>query len=145
MKFPTKSHLREPHIIEDEIICVESIFEGVAQRQRNLVGCLFGEGEKGGSCKNPHLEFSYNLDMEGERIEVFEVRSADDAFKYEQVLANYEFKRGKRLLIQGVGAYAKFIIVLAESVIMRDKHMNYNTVDYEGEKDLFKVELKHKK
>lgn len=83
--------------------------------------------------------------MEGERIEVFEVRSADDAFKYEQVLANYEFKREKRLLIQGVGAYAKFIIVLAESVIMRDKHMNYNTVDYEGEKDLFKVELKHKK
>ena len=61
------------------------------------------------------------------------------------MLANYEFKKGRRLLIQGAAPMARYIIVLSESVILRDKHMEYTLVDYEGEKDLFKVELKQRK
>jgi hypothetical protein len=35
--------------------------------------------------------------------------------------------------------------VLAETVIGLDRHMIYNVVDYEGEKDIFRVELKKTK
>ena len=46
------------------------------------------------------------------------------------MLANYEFKGGRRLLIQGGAGLSKYIILLAESVIIRDKHMCYSLVDY---------------
>lgn len=34
---------------------------------------------------------------------------------------------------------------MGESVIMRDKYVEYNNVDYEGDKDLFRIELKYRK
>jgi hypothetical protein len=55
------------------------------------------------------------------------VQEAND---YQMVLANYEFKRGKKLLLQGGAAFAKYIIAMGESVIMRDRHMGYSLVDY---------------
>lgn len=54
-------------------------------------------------------------------------------------------KKGKRVLLQGPSNCARYIIVLAESLIMRDKYTHYYVVDYEGEKDLFKIELKWSK
>jgi hypothetical protein len=61
------------------------------------------------------------------------------------VLANYEFKKGRKLVIQGGSKLARNIIVMAESVILRDKYVEYNCVDYEGEKDMFRVELRSRK
>ena len=62
-----------------------------------------------------------------------------EANDYQMVLANYEFKRGKKLLLQGGAAFAKYIIAMGESVIMRDRHMGYSLVAYGGEKDLLKI------
>ena len=34
---------------------------------------------------------------------------------------------------------AKYVILVGESVILQNKHMGYTVVEYEGEKDLFKL------
>jgi hypothetical protein len=59
------------------------------------------------------------------------------------VLANYEFKPGKKVAFQGSAAQARFIIPLADFVRARDKNMGYVSVDYEGEKDSFRIEMKY--
>ena len=48
-------------------------------------------------------------------------------------------------MIQGGAKLAKYIILMAESAIVRDKYVEYNSVDYEGEKDMFRIELKYRK
>jgi hypothetical protein len=80
--------------------------------------------------------------MEGEKAEIFEVNSAEAKHQCQTVLANYEFKQGKKLVFQSSSANARYIIALGEFVRCRDKRMDYSSVDYEGEKDLFRVELK---
>jgi ABC-type phosphate/phosphonate transport system substrate-binding protein len=80
--------------------------------------------------------------MEGDKVEVFEVHSAEEMQQFQAVLANYEFKAGKRVAFQSNGSQAKFIIPLADFVRCRDRNMAYSSVDYEGEKDLFRIEMK---
>jgi hypothetical protein len=46
---------------------------------------------------------------------------------------------------QGNGSHARFIVPLGDFVCCRDRHMVYSSVDYEGEKDLFRIELKFNK
>lgn len=61
------------------------------------------------------------------------------------ILANYEFKAGKKLVFQSSSANARYVIPLGDFVCCRDKRMCYSNVDYEGEKDLFRIELKYTK
>jgi hypothetical protein len=81
--------------------------------------------------------------MEGEKVEVFEVRSGEEMQQVQAVLANYEFRPGKRVAFQGSGSQARFIIPLADFVRARDRNMAYAGVDYEGDKDSFRIEMKY--
>ena len=56
-----------------------------------------------------------------------------------RILSNYEFKKGRKVVIQGCASLAKHMVVLGESVILQNKYMGYSQVEYEGEKDLFKL------
>lgn len=47
-----------------------------------------------------------------------------------------------KFLFHGTSAQARFVIALAEFVRCRDRRMETVMVDYEGEKDLFRVEMK---
>lgn len=70
------------------------------------------------------------------------MRSAEEAYRHQAVLANYELRAGRKLLFQGPAANARHIIPLAEEVIKRDRFMLYSACEYEGERDTFRIELK---
>lgn len=78
-------------------------------------------------------------------MELFEVRSSEEMQQVQSVLANYEFKPGKKVAFQGSAAQARFIIPVADFVRARDRNMAYASVDYEGEKDSFRIEMKYMK
>ena len=83
--------------------------------------------------------------MEADKVELFEVRSSEEMQQVQAVLANYEFKPGKKVAFQGSASQARFIIPLADFVRARDRNMAYASVDYEGEKDSFRIEMKYMK
>lgn len=80
--------------------------------------------------------------MQVEKAETFSVTSIESLHQQQKILANYEFRQGKKFLFHGTSAQARFVIALAEFVRCRDRRMETVMVDYEGEKDLFRVEMK---
>jgi hypothetical protein len=70
--------------------------------------------------------------MEADKVELFEVRSSEEMQQVQAVLANYEFKHGKKVAFQGSASQARFIIPVADFVRARDRNMTYASVDYEG-------------
>lgn len=78
-------------------------------------------------------------------METFELSSSEQMQQFQAILANYEFKPGKRVAFQSNSTQARFIIPLADFVKCRDRNMDYSSVDYEGEKDLFRIEMKYNK
>lgn len=83
--------------------------------------------------------------MEGDKVELFDVHSNEEMQQVQAILANYEFRAGKRVAFQGTGAQARFMIPLADFVRTRDRNMGYSSVDYEGDKDIFRIEMKYVK
>lgn len=88
------------------------------------------------------MPYDYIKLMEGEKVELFDVRSSEEMQQVQAILANYEFRAGKRIAFQGTSTQARYIIPLADFVRTRDRNMTYSTVDYEGDKDIFRIEMK---
>jgi len=55
------------------------------------------------------------------------------------ILVNYDFKTGRKIILKSPNSLSNKLIVLSEDILKIDKLLYYEKVDFDGDKDEFKI------